>query len=782
MCQNQIETPVQITDFFCKKGEPRSIVQIINVKDYIDDAKKCNKILCEYISYDKDVSPYFDADLKIEYRDDISNEEFAFRENRLKKECLDMINKMFENYDDKYKVYEARKDFRLIFKKSKKYAYKISLRFWVKGIKVKPQYLKMLLDQHQPINNSPFDNTVYNDGRIIILPEFHKPYSEEDPSKTILLPIENNYNINDYTITNIKSSDYNLNNDVKNIIRAFVDNTDKSSDKFSEFSQSVDIVFNPEEIICKCKKYVNGFLKESADDFEKWRNIGFALKNTGAKYLFENKAFEMFKHFSKKSIKYDDEKILQQWNDFKIGGKKGAGLPMLHKYYTEDIKKDENEDLLKTDGYDAIKVEFEKNICKVLADSTFIRKDGDDTYFIKKDTLLNTYENLFFYKKCEKKGVVKVPFVSTWLKDENNRSVKKIVFDPSKKCGNDVYNLFTGFRAEKLQPVPDEDVDYLIEPIIKHYKEVLYGEHWEYHVDLDRNIIQNPTEKCGIIEVLRGNQGIGKTIHTEELLRKRVIGTEFASQCGGITPLFDRFATETAKKLLCLCDEVNIKECVGTIGEKMKNLATASTIQVETKGVNKITLSNYIRLRLTSNNENPINIPHDDRRYCIFEGKNTYLGNKEYMQGLINACTSDKVARAYYQYLLRPIKVKNFQAERPKTDYYNEVVKRNLSPFDRFLSYICLNQNITDNKQELESESCKANIFYDLFVSWCKERRWENIITSTGFGSKISVIVKNELGAIIKPPRKNDGWYYTIDFYKLETYLKNNNRFDEDVF
>jgi len=782
-------TPAQITDFFCRKGENRQIIAVQNVQEYIDDALKSNRILCEYISYDKDVNPYFDADLKIDYKDDISKEEFEFRESKLKKECLDMVANIFETYDGNYQVFEGRKNYRLLYKKGKKVSYKFSLRFWIKGIKVKPQYLKMLLDQYQPINNSPFDNSVYNNGRVMIMPQFHKHPTDDDPSKTVLLPVSKEYNIRDFTITTIKDNDYNLNNDVKNIIRGFVDNPEKSSGALNEFLQSADIVFNPEEIIGKCKTYVNGFSKETADDYKKWCDIGFALKNTGVKYLFENKAFEMFRHFSKKSEKYEDDKILKQWQEFKVGGKKAAGLPTLAEYYKNDINKDTDEDLLNTQGYEAVKKEFEKNVCKILSDATFVRKDGDDVYFIKKETLYNTYENLPFWSRDKKEGLMKKPFVATWFKDENIRSYKKVAFDPSRTCGNDVYNLFTGFRAETLPPVPDEDVDEIIEPIIRHYKEVLYGEHWEYHVDLDRNIIQNPTEKAGVIEVLKGLQGIGKTIVTDELLRKRVIGKEFASQCGGISPLFDRFATETAKKLLCLCDEVNIKECIGTVGEKMKNLCTASTIQVETKGVNKITLDNHINLRLTSNNENPISIPHDDRRYVVFEGKSIYLQNVEYMDALVKACTCDKVARAYYQYLLRPIKVQNFQRERPKTEYYYEVVSRNLPPIDRFLSFVSINKRIktsslfeNPNEEDKEFQDYAAHQLYISFVDWCKERRWENVITSTSFGTKIGGIVKCEEEAIVKPPRKKDGCHYVIYFDKLEKYLKANNRFDEDVF
>ena len=71
---------------------------------------------------------------------------------------------------------------------------------------------------------------------------------------------------------------------------------------------------------------------------------------------------------------------------------------------------------------------------------------------------------------------------------------------------------------------------------------------------------------------------------------------------------------------------------------------------------------------------------------------------------------------------------------------------------------------------------------YLSFVEWCKERRWENVITSTSFGTKIGGIAKSEEEALVKLPRKKDGCYYIVYFDKLEKYLKANNRFDEDVF
>lgn len=781
--------PVKITPFFCKKGVPRDILPVTDLREVIDSEKN-DRILCEYIEHSEDINPYADADYKIPNEADLSVEKIKFISDKLNKECIQMINQILKDYDGKYHIYEADKKSRVYYDKKKEYI-KISQRYFIKGLKVKASNWNLLIKQHQcGIDNSPFDLKVYNDGRIMILPEFYKPWSSDDPSKTILLPKEANYDINNYTITGISSDDLDLNDYVRDIVKCDVDNKSISNSVVSENIEKFNILFNPEETIGKCKRFVGGLTSETADSYDKWRDVGFALKNLGAKYLFSNKAFEMFKYFSKKSIKYEEGEVIDFWNGLKVGGKKAAGLPKLQELYLADIRKDEEEELLKTKGYDIIKKSFEDKVCKVLADGTFIRQDGEDTYYIKKESLKITYSNLYYYFKGKNDSFGKDLFIDKWLRDEDMKQVRKITFDPSKKCGDDVYNKFKGFRAEFLPPVPDKDVDDLIEPILKHYREVLYGEHWEYVVELDRQIIKNPTEKSGIIVVLKGEQGIGKDCIMDLFLRCKIIGTEYASQCGGITPLFERFETYTPNKLLTICDEVNVQEFMKdkVLNEKVKNLTARETTDWEVKGVTKISIPNYTNLRWSSNNEYPVNISADDRRFCVFECSNKYKRDEVYMSSLIDACKSDKVARAYYQYLLRgPIKYKNtqeFQKNRPLTDYYKELVVANLQPIDRFLSYICINGTHLTNGIEKELDSniltYKGFSFYQIFREWCMARKWECNTTCTAFGRKLGGITKDNKNAIDKT--KNSDVIYILNLEQLEVYLKSKSRFDEDIF
>ena len=453
------------------------------------------------------------------------------------------------------------------------------------------------------------------------------------------------------------------------------------------------------------------------------------------------------------------------------------------------LKKIQDEKKLSENGYKIIKEEFEKNVCKNNADGTFIRRDGNDTYFIKKETLNIIYSNLFCHVKTEEK-IEKKWFITNWLIDEEIKCVRKITFDPSRKCGNDVYNSFKGFRAESLDPVNDDEVDELIAPILRHYQEVLYGEHWEYAVELDRQIIKNPTEKSGIIVVLKGPQGIGKDITMDILLRHGIIGTEYASQCGGVTPLFERFETLTPNKLLCICDEVSVAEVYKdkTLNEKIKNLVTKETNDLEIKNVTKITIPNYINIRCTTNNENAGNIPPDDRRYCVFLCSSQHKNDAKYMETLIDACKSDRVARAYYQYLLRDkCKYKNtheFQKNRPLTEYYKELVIANLQPFDRFLSYLCIYatfySNIPDDFEKPKELEYNAYNIYEKYKEWLVCRKWSNDITSTAFGRKLTLINQDDNTSIIKI--KSDKIKYRFNLPNLEIYLKSKSRFDPDIY
>jgi len=77
------------------------------------------------------------------------------------------------------------------------------------------------------------------------------------------------------------------------------------------------------------------------------------------------------------------------------------------------------------------------------------------------------------------------------------------------------------------------------------------------------------------------------------------------------------------------------------------------------------------------------------------------------------------------------MKVKNFEQERPNTSYHDEIVKSNLPPIDRFLSYLSTYGTYENNLPEdwiipIE-DTFYSGMLYKCFENWCKYRQWDSV-------------------------------------------------------
>jgi hypothetical protein len=110
-------------------------------------------------------------------------------------------------------------------------------------------------------------------------------------------------------------------------------------------------------------------------------------------------------------------------------------------------------------------------------------------------------------------------------------------------------------------------------------------------------------------------------------------------------------------------------------------------------------------------------------------------------------------------------------------------VKSNLPPIDRFLSYLSTygtyENNLPDDWNIPTEDSFCSGMLYKCFENWCKYRGWDTVLKLTGFGKCFSKL--HNVNIILKK-KKNSGMSYTINFFELMTYLKEQKRFDEDIF
>ena len=325
-----------------------------------------------------------------------------------------------------------------------------------------------------------------------------------------------------------------------------------------------------------------------------------------------------------------------------------------------------------TNQYDMVKQRFEK--CNFRIEYPFsygyMRRGYiepmlcNDTTFRSKHIQLCYFEKDPFTREWRKQ-----PFIGRWMKDPRNKSYDSIVVDPADTNPRDL-NLWPGVLAARLPPVPATSVPELVEPFVRHVREVLANDNeqvCEYLLDLMANMVKQPHKPSGVVVSLYGCQGCGKGILLAAL-REYVLGPLITFQTGNVEEdLIGRFANGIMNKVMVQVDEVG---SVHAFDNLLKNLCTNNTIRYEKKGKDTVIIQNYVNLWFTSNNIDTFKIDPDDRRFVLLHCSNRYAGNVAYMHHLLTHLRKPEVARALLQFFMQRDLSKyimNFQAERPRT-------------------------------------------------------------------------------------------------------------------
>ena len=392
--------------------------------------------------------------------------------------------------------------------------------------------------------------------------------------------------------------------------------------------------------------------------------------------------------------------------------------------------------------------------------------------------LKQLYANLYYYERDgQTLAWRKRLFINRWMGDVDIRHVTRIVVDPTLPpaqgalgAQQDVYNLWSGFAAERLPPVPQADVQALIAPFARHMHEVYANGNsqlTEFLLDYFCNLVQRPHQPTGVALSLYGRQGCGKGMPIT-FLRERVLGPDCAFQTANPeNDLLGRFQNGCVNRILIQVDEI---KCLRAFDDKLKNLITNDTIQFERKGRDIITVSNLVNLVFTSNNENALAIATDDRRFVLMRCSDRYRGDTAYLGTLGRHLERPEVARAFYQFAMaRDLSAYpyNFQPRRPITDYYVECQLTSIPVTSRFLSAL------------LNAGECPQRIgalaLFQQYVSFVGAGHYRCVLTETSFGRNIRRI------AGITKVRSARGNCYAIEPDAVRAHLLAARELDEDA-
>jgi hypothetical protein len=215
-----------------------------------------------------------------------------------------------------------------------------------------------------------------------------------------------------------------------------------------------------------------------------------------------------------------------------------------------------------------------------------------------------------------------------WITSTERRQYNGIEFAPDGNVPDGYLNIWQGFSVE---PNPNTSCTLFLD----HMRWVICSgedEIYKWVMAWLAQMIQNPGDKPGTAIVLRGGQGVGKTIVG------KIIGHLFAehhvivSRSSHITGRFNKHLNQC---LLLQAEEAfwaGSKDAEGTL----KDLITGETQLLEGKGVDAIPVRNVLRLLVTTNNEWAVPAGIQDRRFAVFDVSQARQQETAYFKAMIN--------------------------------------------------------------------------------------------------------------------------------------------------
>ncbi|MFW5890938.1 MAG: primase-helicase family protein, partial [bacterium] len=253
-------------------------------------------------------------------------------------------------------------------------------------------------------------------------------------------------------------------------------------------------------------------------------------------------------------------------------------------------------------------------------------------------------------------------------------------------------------------------------------------------------IIQNPTEKLPTAVILQGRQGSGKGT-----LKNLILDKIFGENCLEInqTHLETQFNDYLLGKQMIVANEVMHNDNRQTLPNVLKNLVTDTELTLNMKFKKPFTCRNYTHWIFCTNNDNPIKIDEDDRRFSVFYSEKMREGLGTDIRTNIDYEIKDFVS------YLKDLDVKFSEIEYPiDTQAKDEIIELNkdsVSSFKEFLSqhkslvdvyyilYGITNYNLYMKDEETAESFIQTDIFYKMYAKYCEQYNERGVFKKSNF-------------------------------------------------
>lgn len=353
-----------------------------------------------------------------------------------------------------------------------------------------------------------------------------------------------------------------------------------------------------------------------------------------------------------------------------------------------------------------------------------------------------------------------------WLKHAARRQYEGMVFDPTTTEHVDgKYNIWKGFS---VKPKKGSCALY-----VNHIREVICGgneNYFEYVMNWLAHLIQKPDQLSPAL-VLMGGQGTGKNTFVNS------IGDLFGSQhylpLDNINQLLGNFNFFQKSAVLIHANEAcwgGNKQSLG----KLKAMITEEYCITEGKGKDQIRMKNFKHLILSSNEDWPVLMERDARRFLVLSVADKHKGDDRYF-GALRSEISNKGFLQALLYDLMHIDITAFKPwELPENREAFEVKLRSESSSVNYI-FEALDQGNFDLGNACTSSAWRCEILvssvYLDYSIWC-ERQSIRKEDAREFGKNLADLISVE-----KIRLQIDGQRQY--FYRLKSLEESRQRFNE---
>jgi hypothetical protein len=365
------------------------------------------------------------------------------------------------------------------------------------------------------------------------------------------------------------------------------------------------------------------------------------------------------------------------------------------------------------DDYAEKKIEFEE--AHFQAADVFYQIYDNSLRQFNKSQFTVKYEHMTYGKDQEN-------FIKRWFLDRDKKLYESVDFlPPPLEVSDDVFNIWdlnNGDLAEQSDDSMDTSEEVSTDIIHDFFRKLTNSdeEGYDYLIKLAANLLQHPATKPEVGVFFTSAPGSGKDTFYKLLI---------LLLCDGLVSIdsepdnvFGKYNIDSRlnKLVIILQEAENLRSYSG----KIKDMITCKTAKLANKGTKQITVKDFTRLYVFSNNDNILKIEPDDRRWVIFNCFNFFVDkDPTFFKKLHTALDNPEVIKKFRKELMdyNISKDFNFQLNRPKTDKFNDLKKVNTPSIIKWVYYFSNHVDFIDGEG---NDTYKSKHLCDMYNEYCK--------------------------------------------------------------